>query len=203
VTTAWIGMGSNVGDRLETLTSCLFVLDDTDGITVQDVSGVYETAPWGGREQEPFLNAVVRIDTDLDAHALLAELQATEAAFGRDRSREERWGPRTLDLDLLLFGDQVIDSPDLQVPHPRITERAFVLVPLLEIMPGGTLPDGTRLTRAVSALAPLEGIDLFVRLSDVPGTAHRVTRPAGPGGPGAIQARNWTPPAGAPEGTER
>jgi 2-amino-4-hydroxy-6-hydroxymethyldihydropteridine diphosphokinase len=157
VTTAWIGMGSNVGDRLETLTSCLFVLDDTDGITVQDVSAIYQTAPWGGVDQEPFLNAVVRIDTDLDAHALLAELQATEAAFGRDRSREQRWGPRTLDLDLLLFGDQVIDTPDLQVPHPRLTERVFVLVPLLEVMPGGTLPDGTRLTQAVSALAPLEG----------------------------------------------
>lgn len=196
-------MGSNVGDRLEALTSCLFVLDDTDGITVHDVSGVYETAPWGEVEQEPYLNAVVRVDTDLDAHALLAELQATEAAFGRDRSREERWGPRTLDLDLLLFGEQVIDTPDLQVPHPRITERAFVLVPLLELMPGGALPGGTRLTQAVAALAPLEGIDLFVRLSDVPGTAHRTTRPEGPGSPGAILARDWTPPRGAPEGTER
>jgi 2-amino-4-hydroxy-6-hydroxymethyldihydropteridine diphosphokinase len=196
-------MGSNVGDRLETLTSCLFALDDTEGITVQDVSAIYESAPWGGVDQEPFLNAVIRIDTDLDAHALLADLQATETAFGRDRSREERWGPRTLDLDLLLFDDQVIDTPDLQVPHPRITQRVFVLLPLLEVMPGGSLPDGTRLTQAVAALAPLEGIDLFVRLADVPGTQDRIRRPDGPGGPGAIQARDWTPPAGAPEGTER
>ncbi len=201
--TAHLGLGSNVGDRLETLTSCLFVLDDTDGIAVEDVSGVYETDPVGVEDQEPFLNAVVRVRTTRSARDLLDDMHRTEAAFGRDRDHEQRWGPRRLDLDLLLYGDEVIDEPDLVVPHPRLTERAFVLVPLMEVMPGGVLPDGTRLTRAVSALAPITGIDLFVRLTDVPGTGHRIERPEGPRGPGPIAAEDWHPPEGPAPGVER
>ncbi len=202
--TAFLGLGANTGDRLETITSCLFVLDDTDGIAVEDVSGVYETAPWGVEDQDPFLNAVVRVRTTLSPRALLADCHRTEAAFGRDRSSEQRWGPRPLDIDLLLYGDAVVDEPDLVVPHPRLTERAFVLVPLLEVHPGGTIPpDGTRLTQAITRLAPLEGIDLFVRLSDVPGTAGRIERPEGPGGPGAFLADAWERPEGAPPGVER
>ncbi len=202
--TAFLGLGSNVGDRLETLTSCLFVLDDTDGIAVEDVSGVYETAPWGVEDQDPFLNAVVRVRTTLGPHELLADCQRTEAAFGRDRDREQRWGPRTLDIDLLLYGDEVIDDPDLVVPHPRLAERAFVLVPLMEVHPGGTIPpDGQRLTQLLTRLAPIEGIDLFVRFADVPGTGHRLERPEGPRGPGAMTAEQWQRPEGAPPGTER
>ena len=97
--TAFLGLGANVGDRLETLTSCLFVLDESDGVAVEDVSGVYETAPWGVEDQDPFLNAVVRVRTTLSPRELLAECHLTEAAFGRDRDREQRWGPRTLDID--------------------------------------------------------------------------------------------------------
>lgn len=201
--TAFLGLGSNVGDRLETLTSCLFVLDETDGIAVEDVSSVYETAPWGVEDQEPFLNAVVRVRTTRSARDLLADMHRTEAAFGRQRDDEQRWGPRRLDIDLLLYGDEQIDEPDLVVPHPRLTERAFVLVPLMEVMPGGELPDGTRLTRAVSALAPVSGIEMFVRLSDVPGTGHRIERPEGPGGPGPIVAEDWRPPEGPAPGVER
>lgn len=202
--TAFLGLGTNVGDRLETITSCLFVLDDTDGIAVEDVSGVYETAPWGVEDQDPFLNAVVRIRTTLSARDLLADCQRTEVAFGRDRDAEVRWGPRTLDIDLLLYGDEVIDEPDLVVPHPRLAERAFVLVPLMEVHPGGEIPpDGPRLTQALTRLAPIEGIDLFVRLSEVPGTAHRIERPEGPAGPGAIPADQWQRPDRAPPGTER
>jgi 2-amino-4-hydroxy-6-hydroxymethyldihydropteridine diphosphokinase len=203
-TTAFLGLGTNVGDRLETLTACLWVLDETDGIAVEDVSGVYETAPWGVEDQDPFLNAVVRIRTTLDPHALLADCHRTEAAFGRDRDVEQRWGPRTLDIDLLLYGDEVIDTPDLVVPHPRLAERAFVLVPLMEVFPGGTIPpDGTRLTRVLTKLAPIEGVELFVRLADVPGTEHRIERPEGPRGPGPVQAKDWHRPEGAPPGTER
>ena len=202
--TAFLGLGTNVGDRLETLTSCLFVLDEADGIAVEDVSGVYETAPWGVEDQAPFLNAVVRVRTTLGPRELLADCHRTEAAFGRDRSREERWGPRTLDIDLLLYGDEVVDEPDLQVPHPRLAERAFVLVPLMEVFPGGEVPpDGVRLTQLVTRLAPIEGVDLFVRFSEVPGTGHRLARPEGPRGPGPMTADQWDRPDGAPPGTER
>lgn len=202
--TAFLGLGANVGDRLETLTSCLFVLDDATGIAVEDVSGVYETAPLGVEDQPSFLNAVVRVRTTLGPRALLADCHQTEAAFGRDREAERRWGPRPLDIDLLLYGDEVIDEPGLVVPHPRLTERAFVLVPLMEVHPGGELPpDGLRLTRVLTRLAPIEGMDLHVRLSEVPGTAQRVERPEGPGGPGAIPAGQWRRPEGPPPGVER
>jgi 2-amino-4-hydroxy-6-hydroxymethyldihydropteridine diphosphokinase len=201
--TAFLGLGSNLGDRLETLESCVWALHETTGIAVEDVSAVYETDPWGGVEQDPYLNAVVRIRTSLAPLALLRECQATEAAYGRDRARETRWGPRTLDLDVLLYHDAVIDSPELVVPHPRLTERAFVLVPLLEVFPGGALPDGTRLTRALTALAPIEGVELYVRMADPPGSSAHIERPEGPPSPGAIPAADWVRPQGAPPGTER
>lgn len=190
---AVLSLGSNVGDPLETLTAAVFALHDSDGIAVVEVSGVYETAPWGGVEQEPFLNLCARVRTTLGPHELLAELQRTEAAFGRDRRREERWGPRTLDVDVVLYGDEVLDTPDLVVPHPRAHERAFVLVPLLEVLPGGAFPDGRRVARMLADLAPIEGIELVVRLADVPGAPP--ARPAGPGSPGAVLAEDWSPPA--------
>lgn len=188
-TTAYLSLGSNVGDRLETLTAAVIVLHESDGIAVGDVSGIYETAPWGGVEQDPFLNCCVRVVTTLDPEALLDELQATEAGFGRDREREQRWGPRPLDIDLLLFGDEEIDGPRLRVPHPRLRERAFVLVPLMEIMPGGSLPDGTRLTTLLTDLMPIEDMELVVRLEEVPG--GRRPRPEGPPSAGAYLAEDW------------
>lgn len=192
-TTAYLSLGSNVGDRLETLTAAIFVLHESDGIAVGDVSGIYETGPWGGVEQEPYLNCCVRIVTSLAPLALLDELQTTEAAFGRDREHGPRWGPRPLDIDVLLYGDEVIDTPRLTVPHPRLQERAFVLIPLLEIMPGGTLPDGTRLTRALSRLMPVGDVELMVRLEEVPG--GRTPRPEGPPSAGAYLAQDWERPA--------
>lgn len=183
---AFLSLGANVGDALETLTAAVYALDDLDGFGVEEVSAVYETAPWPPPDdprhvpQEPYLNLVVRGRTSLTPHALLAETQLLERAFGRDRDREQRWGPRPLDIDLLVVGDHQVDTTDLQLPHPRLTERAFVLVPLLEVWPGGTLPDGTRITRALAALAPVEGIELVVRLADVPG--RHLERPEGPGG---------------------
>lgn len=200
--TAFVGIGANTGDRLGTIEAVLVVLDDTDGVEVVDVSGVYESAPWGGvdhdgtsrhvTDQGPFLNAVARLRTTLAPHDLLAELLATEAAFGRDRAAEQRWGPRVLDLDLLLHGDAVVvDPPRLVVPHPRMAERAFVLVPLSEVFPGGSLPDGTRITRLLMALGSLEGIDLHVRLAEVPGSTRLVERPVGPDAGGALLADEW------------
>lgn len=199
--TAYLGLGANVGDALGTLTAAVFALDETDGIAVADVSGIYETDPWGGVDQEPFLNCCVRIVTSLGPYELLGELQDTEAAFGRDRDTEVRWGPRTLDLDLLLYGDETIDTPDLVVPHPRMHERAFVLVPLLEIMPGGALPDGRRLTRLLSALAPITGIELVVREDELP--SRRLRRPEGPRGPGAYLAGDQERPTGPGPEVER
>lgn len=188
-TTAYLGLGGNVGDTAETLAAAVFALHDSDGIAVEDVSGFYETAPVGGVEQDPFLNCCVRIRTTLDAVALLDETQATEAAFGRDRDREVRWGPRTLDIDVLLYGDETISTERLTVPHPRLHERAFVLVPLLEVMPGGALPDGRRLTRLLMDLGPLDGVELVMRLPELPG--QQVARPEGPDGGGAFLTEEW------------
>ena len=182
-----LGLGANVGDALETLTAAVYALDDIDGVVVDEVSGVYRTPPWPAPPdpravpQDDFLNLVVTGLTSLEPLALLDELQLVEAAFGRDRDREVRWGPRPLDIDLLLHGDTVLDTERLTLPHPRITERAFVLVPLLEVLPGGVLPGGQRLTHALQALAPVEGIELEVRLAEVP--TRRVPRPDGPAGP--------------------
>jgi 2-amino-4-hydroxy-6-hydroxymethyldihydropteridine diphosphokinase len=186
---AMLGLGANVGDALETLTAAVYALDDVDGFAVEDVSSVYRTPPWPAPpdpravDQDDYLNLVVRGRTTLAPHRLLAETQLLEAAFGRNRSREVRWGPRPLDIDLLVVGEHVLDTPDLVLPHPRIAERAFVLVPLLEVWPGGTLPDGRRLTSLLSALAPIEGIEMEVRLADVPG--RHLVRPEGPSGPPA------------------
>ncbi|MBW3621140.1 MAG: 2-amino-4-hydroxy-6-hydroxymethyldihydropteridine diphosphokinase [Actinobacteria bacterium] len=187
--TAFLGLGGNVGDAVETLASAVYALHDSDGIAVEDVSGIYETPPWGPVEQAPFANCVVRIRTTLDPRELLLECQTTEAAYGRDREAEERWGPRPLDIDLLLYGDETVDTPELTIPHPRLAERAFALVPLLEVFPGGTLPDGRRLTRLLLDLGPIEDMDLIVRLEEVPG--QHVARPEIHGGGGAYLAEEW------------
>lgn len=205
--TALLGLGGNVGDRLETLTAAVYALDDLDGVEVEDVSGVYETAPWpppsdpAHVEQAPFYNLVVRIVTTLEPLELLREVQLVESAFGRDRTRELRYGPRTLDVDLLLVGDVELDTPELTLPHPRLAERAFVLVPLLEVMPGGALPDGRRLTTLLADLAPVEGIELVVRLDEVP--TRRLPRPAGPAGPPASTTRPGVEPVAREHGAGR
>jgi 2-amino-4-hydroxy-6-hydroxymethyldihydropteridine diphosphokinase len=187
-----LGLGANVGDALETLTAAVYALDDVTGFAVEDVSGVYETPPWPAPpdpravEQDPYLNLVVRGRTTLAPHELLAETQLIEAAFGRDRSREQRWGPRTLDIDLLVVGDHQLDTPDLVLPHPRLAERAFVLVPLLEVWPGGTLPDGRRLTAAGGA-----GADRGHRPRRASVRRARPARPA----PGGAERASGQPPA--------
>lgn len=135
---AAIGLGSNLGDRIA------FLMTGLDGLrrigTLLDVSSLYETAPVGGPEQGPYLNAVALLETTLSARDLLAALHEIEADAGR--VRRERWGPRTLDLDLLVYDELVTDDPDLAVPHPRADERQFVLVPLVEVWPDAVLRSG-------------------------------------------------------------
>lgn len=150
---AHIGLGGNVGDVRATLVAALAAIDDLPATRVVARSRFYRTAPVGGIAQDDFVNAVARIETGLPAPALLDALFAIERAHGRDRRREQRWGPRTLDLDLLLYGDERIDAEGLTVPHPRIAERAFVLVPLVEVSPEVMIPG---LGPARDALAAIE-----------------------------------------------
>ena len=126
---AFLGLGSNVGDRWQYLTDAVARLPD-----VVRISPVYETDPVGGPDgQSPYLNLVVELSTDRSPRQLLEEAQAAEASAGRERT--VRFGPRTLDVDVLLVGDQVVNDSDLIVPHPRMRERAFVLVPLRDLAP--------------------------------------------------------------------
>jgi 2-amino-4-hydroxy-6-hydroxymethyldihydropteridine diphosphokinase len=149
VTVAYIGLGANFGDREENLRAALHQLTELGPLRV---SSFRETDPVGVTHQPRFVNAVAELETDLGARDLLERLLEIERQLGRDRSREERWGPRTIDLDLLLYGDEVIDEPGLTVPHPRLAERRFVLEPLHELDPGLVLPDG----RAVGDLLALK-----------------------------------------------
>lgn len=130
---AYLGIGSNLGDRLANLQGAVDGLAAADGIDVVAVSPVYETDPVGGPEQPKYLNAVVAVETDLSARRLLEIGQGLEAAA--HRVREERWGPRTLDVDVLLVGDEEVHEPDLDVPHPRMRERGFVMAPLGDLDP--------------------------------------------------------------------
>jgi 2-amino-4-hydroxy-6-hydroxymethyldihydropteridine diphosphokinase len=133
VTHAYLALGSNLGDRVAFLQHALDELGEADGVAVDAVSRVYETAPVGGPPQDAFLNAVVAVDTTLDPRALLALAQRIEN--GADRVRVERWGPRTLDVDVLLYDDLALDGPELTIPHPRMWERGFVLAPLRDVAP--------------------------------------------------------------------
>jgi 2-amino-4-hydroxy-6-hydroxymethyldihydropteridine diphosphokinase len=149
---AYIGLGSNLGEREATLSEALDRLGAEEGIKVVAVSSYRETDPVGVFDQPRFVNGAAALDTSLSPAELLERLLQVERSLGRDRAKEERWGPRTIDLDLLLYGDEEIDGPGLRVPHPRLAERAFVLEPLLELDPALRLPDG----RALRGLLPPE-----------------------------------------------
>jgi 2-amino-4-hydroxy-6-hydroxymethyldihydropteridine diphosphokinase len=134
-----LSLGSNLGRRIDYLQGAVDALFDAPGLTFVAVSPVYETDPVGGPEQGPYLNAVVIADGLItDPHALLDRAQSIENAFGR--TREEHWGPRTLDVDLVVVDDMVVDDEELTLPHPRAHERAFVLVPWAEADPAAALP---------------------------------------------------------------
>ena len=133
-----IAIGSNLGQRLENLQGGLDALFDAPGLALVAVSPVYQTVPVGGPQQPDYLNAVLIASTTLPAHAVLERCHGVEAVFGR--VREETWGPRTLDLDIIAYGDVVSDDPELTLPHPRAHERAFVLAPWNDIDPDAEIP---------------------------------------------------------------
>jgi len=137
---AYIALGCNLGDRIANLSSAVKALRAHPHCHRLACSSVYETAPMGPQDQPDYLNAVVGLQTELSAFDLLNELQRIENQHGRLRDGE-RWGPRTLDLDLLLYAEEVIDTPELSVPHPGIAERSFVLLPLSELAPDLVVPN--------------------------------------------------------------
>lgn len=150
MTRAYLGLGSNLGDRRAHLRAAIDAM-----AAVVAVSPVYETEPVGGPDQDPYLNVVVELDTDLDARGLLELCQRAETAAGR--VRVARWGPRTLDVDVLWVDGEIVDDDDLQVPHPRMWERRFVLAPLADLapdlVPPALLEAATGAVRRVGSLA--------------------------------------------------
>ena len=142
MTTAYIGIGSNVGDRQDFCRRAVHEIGESTVVRVQATSSLYETSPVGGPPQRSFVNAVVRVDTELTPRGLLEACKRVEARMGREES-DIRWGPRVVDLDILLYGEEKVNEPDLEIPHALMTHRRFVLVPLLEVDPDVTDPWGT------------------------------------------------------------
>lgn len=133
---AYIGLGSNVGDRIGYVQQAHKLLDDTEGVKVLNTSSLYETEPVGFEDQEWFINACVKIETILSPEELLSQCQRIESQLGRVRYPKcPEWGPRAIDLDILIYDDKIVATSALQIPHPRLDQRAFALVPLLELAP--------------------------------------------------------------------
>ncbi len=147
-----LALGSNLGDRLHNLQGALDALFDTGGLVFVVVSPVYETAPVGGPAQPDYLNAIILARSWLPPRVILERGQAAEAAF--ERVRGEAWGPRTLDVDLIVYGDEVSNDPELTLPHPRAHERAFVLAPWLDVNPDGFIPGRGRVAALLKAVGP-------------------------------------------------
>ena len=148
---ALIALGGNVGDVRSTFDRAVAMLCDGTAVRLIARSSDYRTPPWGVTDQPAFVNAVIAVATSLAPHDLFARALAVERALGRDRSHERRWGPRTIDLDLLAYDDLVVHDADLTLPHPRLFERAFVLVPLAEIAPDRVIA-GIRVRDALARL---------------------------------------------------
>ncbi|KQW18517.1 2-amino-4-hydroxy-6-hydroxymethyldihydropteridine pyrophosphokinase [Afipia sp. Root123D2] len=157
-----IALGGNVGDVRATFKKAIANICGMTQAVLVARSSDYTTPPWGDEQQAPFVNACIEIETSLDPHALLFTLHKIEKKFGRDRANERRWGPRTLDLDIIAYDDVGLQKPELTLPHPRLFERAFVLVPLAEITPDRSIAGKT----PRDALIPLakDGIE---RLPDI------------------------------------
>lgn len=135
----YIGLGSNIGDKKGQLKQARAMIDNISHLEITQASSFYLTSPWGNLDQEDFINQVIEVSTSLLPEDLLNRLQEIEIKMGRQRN--EKWGPRNIDLDILLYGDEIIDSPQLRVPHPHMRERLFVLIPLQEINPDLVFPD--------------------------------------------------------------
>lgn len=149
-----LGIGTNLGDKKANLKTAIKNIKDIEGVEIVRISSFYVTPPWGKEDQDEFLNGVVEIETDIPPLELLRELQAIEINMGRER--KEKWGPRNIDIDILLYGEEVMDLEELKVPHPYMRERLFVLVPLNEIRPDLVFPDDGATIGEVLAKA-LEG----------------------------------------------
>ncbi|GGT37952.1 2-amino-4-hydroxy-6-hydroxymethyldihydropteridine diphosphokinase [Streptomyces purpureus] len=166
---AVIALGSNLGNRLETLQGAIDALEDTPGLRVKAVSPVYETEPWGVEpgSQPSYFNAVVVVKTTLPPSSLLERAHAIEEAY--DRVREERWGPRTIDVDIVTYADVVSDDPVLTLPHPRAHQRGFVLAPWHDVDPEAQLPGHGQVTDLLAGVG-LDGVtaraDLELRLPE-------------------------------------
>ncbi len=151
---ACVGLGANLGDALAAVQGALQALDGVPGTRLLRASRLYRTPAWGKTDQPAFVNAAAVLETTLDARTLLDQMLQIERDWGRDRASDgsDRWGARTLDLDLLLYGPSVIDEPGLRVPHPHLHERAFALVPLVEIAPDIVIPGHGRASDIVAAM---------------------------------------------------
>lgn len=157
---AYLSIGSNMGNRLETFHKALQLLNENEKITIKDMSSIYETDPVGYTNQACFLNAVIKISTSLKPEELLQVCLLVESGLGR--KREIRWGPRTLDLDILLYNQENIETESLIVPHPRMQERAFVIIPLMELDPNTKLPNvKATLDDILNQIPDKEGVRLW------------------------------------------
>jgi 2-amino-4-hydroxy-6-hydroxymethyldihydropteridine diphosphokinase len=148
---ALLALGGNVGDVRTTFERAIAILCDDGTVRLLRRSSDYRTPPWGVADQPAFINAVIIVATSLDPHTLLARAQAVERALGRNRASEPRWGPRPIDIDILAYDDVTLREPDLTLPHPRLFERAFVLVPLAEIA-SDRIVAGRRIGDALAAV---------------------------------------------------
>jgi 2-amino-4-hydroxy-6-hydroxymethyldihydropteridine diphosphokinase len=148
---ALLAFGGNVGDARATLDRAVALMCDGEVVRLIARSSDYRTPPWGVEDQSPFVNLCLLVSTGLSPHALLERAFAVERAHGRDRTQEQRWGPRPVDVDILAYDDVRLDEAGLTLPHPRLFERAFVLVPLAEIVPDRTIA-GVRVCDAVARL---------------------------------------------------
>jgi 2-amino-4-hydroxy-6-hydroxymethyldihydropteridine diphosphokinase len=148
---ALVALGGNVGDVQATLNRAVAEFCDGEGVRLVARSSAYRTPPWGVTDQPSFINICIAVDTQLDPLDLLHRAQAVERALGRDRKHEQRWGPRTADIDLIAYQDVSFATPELTLPHPRALERAFVLVPLSEIRPDQVI-SSVRVRDALSGL---------------------------------------------------
>jgi 2-amino-4-hydroxy-6-hydroxymethyldihydropteridine diphosphokinase len=155
---AHVGLGANLGDRERTIGRAVELLAATPGIGVVAVSTLRETEPWGPVAQPLYLNGVAELETELEPRALLGALLDVERMLGRVRTGE-RFGPRVIDLDLLLYGDLVVDEPGLVVPHPRLHERRFALEPLAELAPGAVVPGRGPVGELLRSLPAAAGTD--------------------------------------------
>jgi 2-amino-4-hydroxy-6-hydroxymethyldihydropteridine diphosphokinase len=141
-TIAYLGLGTNMGDRDAQLRAAVAAIAAIPATTLLRQSPIYESKPWGKTDQPDFLNMVVEISTQLEPHTLHRHLEKIERDMGRDRETSEKWGPRPIDIDLLLYGTRTLKTASLVVPHPRMWERHFVMRPLADLAPDLTIPEG-------------------------------------------------------------